>query len=69
MGGGHRLRITEISTRLEEALQVLTEVARFLVWLGLQRPERWRQIGRLIVAYNQVIETNKSQCPKSEQAG
>lgn len=60
--------MTEISTRPEEALQVLSEEARFLVRLGPQHPERWRQIGNLIVAYTQLIEKNKSRCPKGVKA-
>jgi hypothetical protein len=60
--------MTEISTRPDEALQVLTEEARFLVRLGPQHPSRWRQIGKLIVAYNQLIEKNKSRCPTSGHA-
>ncbi len=60
--------MTEISTRPEEALQVLTEEARFLVRLGPQYPARWRQIGKLIVAYNRLIEKNKARCATSDQA-
>lgn len=60
--------MTEISTRPEEALQVLSEEARFLVRLGPQYPKRWREIGKLIVAYNQLIERNKSRCPSVRQA-
>lgn len=55
--------MTELSTRPEEALRVLSEEARFLVRLGPKYPQRWREIGKLIVAYNQLIEKNKSRCP------
>jgi hypothetical protein len=57
--------MTEISTRPEEALKVLSEEARFLVRLGPQYPKRWRTIGNLIVEYNKLIEINKRRC--SEQ--
>jgi hypothetical protein len=60
--------MTEISTRPEEALQVLSEEARFLVRLGPQHPERWRQIGKMIVAYNKLIEKNKCRCTKQDKA-
>jgi hypothetical protein len=60
--------MSELSTRPEEAMQVLSEEARFLVKLGPQHPERWRQIGRLIVAYNKLIERNKCKCRSAEQA-
>ncbi|WP_108459152.1 hypothetical protein [Devosia naphthalenivorans] len=60
--------MTEISTRPEEAVQVLSDEARFLVRLGPKHPERWRQIGKLIVAYNQLIEKNKGRCCQTESA-
>ena len=60
--------MTEISTRPEEALQVLSVEARFLVRLGPQHPKRWREIGKLIVAYNQLIEKNKRRCSAAAQA-
>ncbi len=59
--------MTENSTRPEEAIQVLSEEARFLVRLGPQYPERWRRIGKLIVAYNKLIEKNRSRCSKTGQ--
>ena len=60
--------MSELSTRPEEALQVLTEEARYLVRLGPLHPQRWRQIGKLIVAYNKLIERNKCKCPSSGRA-
>jgi hypothetical protein len=60
--------MTEISDRPEEAHKVLSEEARFLVKLGPQHPERWRQIGRLIVAYTRLIEKIKCRCPPDENA-
>lgn len=41
--------------------------ARFLVQLGLQHPKRVREIGRLIVAYEQMI-TKLKQSRDAEQS-
>lgn len=60
--------MSELSTRPEEAMQVLSEEARFLVRLGPMYPERWREIGKLIVAYNKLIERNKCKCSASVRA-
>ena len=45
-----------ISTRQAEAVAILRDEARFLIKLGLEHPKHARKIGRLIVAYNRLIE-------------
>ena len=52
--------MSTLSTRPDDAVAVLTAEARFLVQLGLQHPKRVREIGRLIVAYEQMITKLKS---------
>lgn len=60
--------MAELSTRPEEALHVLQEEARFLVRMGPQHPQRWREIGNLIVAYNKLIGGVRHRCPDSHRA-
>jgi hypothetical protein len=61
--------MSELSTRPHEAMEALSEEARFLVRIGPKHPERWRQIGKLIVAYNKLIEKNKRRCQSMEEVG
>jgi len=48
-----------VSTDREAAISILSQEARHLVDLGPKHPEKARQIGRLIVAYQRMIAALK----------
>lgn len=55
-----------VSTQREEAIQILGKEAKFLVQLGPKHPDRAKQIGRLIVAYQQLITAMKQEPPPDQ---
>ncbi|KKB80369.1 hypothetical protein VW35_08265 [Devosia soli] len=48
--------MSKVSCRREEAIALLLQEAKFLIDLGRQHPARAVEIGRLIVAYQRLVE-------------
>ncbi|KKB76996.1 hypothetical protein VW35_16050 [Devosia soli] len=49
--------MSKISCREDEAIALLLQEAKFLIDLGREHPARAVEIGRLIVAYQRLVET------------
>lgn len=49
-----------VSTHRDEAIQILGKEAKFLVQIGPEHPQHARQIGKLIVAHQRLMEALKN---------
>lgn len=57
--------MSRISNCPVDAIEVLTNEARFLVRLGTKHPEKARDVGKLIVAYERQITELKALLKKT----